>query len=106
MPFVVSWMPIVVQADGGTLSWHPLAEQVAEEFGDDQRILDAIFQRLSPRSWSDSLVPYLAPCLPLVKKWFDHPKTGVRLWARETHQWLTEKIDRERKQDEERDLIT
>jgi hypothetical protein len=99
--FIVKWMLIATKTTNGSFSWNPLFEAFIAEFGAADRVLDELSDRLPPRSWSGSLVPYLEPLVPLLETWTSHPLPKVRQWA--SHQIVNIKgwIEQEKQRDEE-----
>lgn len=111
--FVATFLPLFANdqdaPDGrsrgaAACEWHPLVVRLADEFGSEQEVLDAIRRRLRPGVTVGPRAPYQQVYLAPLKVWFNHRRPEVRSWAREVHQLCEREIERLRKIDQEHDL--
>lgn len=81
--------------------WHPELERLTQDFGHVQEFRDALYDRLPPRSWWGSMIPYLKIYLIPLETWFTHPVSEMALWARDVHRSLENQIEQEQERDQE-----
>ena len=84
--------------------WHPLMVRLADEFGSEQEVLDAIGRRLRPGTTIGPRAPYHQVYLAPLEAGFNHRRPEARSWARKMHQLCEREIERLRKMDQEHDL--
>jgi hypothetical protein len=101
---VMKWLPIAQKASDGSLSWHPALVAFVDEFGQEKRVLSELSVRIHPSSWSGSVVPHVAPFVPLLEGWSSHPKSEVRRWARDGINSLQTYIRDQKKSEEEQNV--
>jgi hypothetical protein len=87
-----------------TPSWHPVAKQLIDEFGDYEDVLNEISANLGTFSWTGSIIPYLQIQIQLMEQLENHHKTKVVEWALRNINYLRKNIKTEIDRDQERKL--
>ena len=82
--------------------WHPELERLTKDFGHVKEFREALYDRLPPRSWWGSMIPYLEIYLIPLETWFTHPVPEMANWARDVHRSLENQIEQEQERDQER----
>ena len=82
--------------------WHPALEKLTEDFGHVKGFREALYDRLPPRSWWGSMIPYLEIYLIPLETWFTHPVSEMAFWAKEVHRSLENQIEQEQEREQER----
>jgi hypothetical protein len=92
--------PVIVKTES-QMQWHPVAKMLLDNFGDDEEMLSELSANWGTFSWSGSLIPYYEQQLALIQQLANHPTPAVRQWQAQNVEWLTQRIDFERKREEE-----
>lgn len=95
-------MTIFIQEDR-LLQLSPLVIPFLIEFGDDSSVRSSV--KKMTMFYSNSAVPVLEKELEVVSCYLDHEDKNVRLWAKETEQYLKNSIPLEQRNTDERSLL-
>jgi len=93
--------PVIFVGEDESVTWHPIAKMLLDEFGDQERVLNGLSSNLATFSASGSLIPPYEQRIQLMKQISEHPNLKVREWSRQEIRWLLDQIKRERKAEEE-----
>lgn len=77
------------------LEWNPLIHSIIASAPEIEKILDSLAERFTPMSWSGSRAAILRQRASLLPDLFDHCNSQVVSWAKNTHSFLQEEIERE-----------
>jgi hypothetical protein len=72
-----------------------------ESFGEDEEMLSELSANWGTFSWTGSLIPYYEQQLVLIRQLANHPIAAVRKWQAQNAEWAQQRIDLERKREEE-----
>jgi hypothetical protein len=92
-PFLCMFYPAVEVDSTGNNKWHPALVTLTHEFGANQEFRTALARRLSPSSWSGSIIPHLETYLKLLETWFKHPIPEMSQWAKNISRSLERQIE-------------
>lgn len=92
--------PMVVITES-SMQWHPVAKMLLDHFGDDEETLSELSANWGTFSWSGSLIPYYEQQLTLIQQMAHHPLPSVRKWLAQNAEWAQQRINFERKRNEE-----
>jgi len=81
----------------------PRGEFLIDNFGDNGRVLSALSMNMGSFGWTGSAVPHLKQELAVLEPLKNHPTAGVREWASHRITYLSKRIEREEKSDQEHD---
>jgi hypothetical protein len=84
--------------------WHPFALRLLDEFGSIDEVRASISSNIFSFSSTGSRIPYYERRKPLLDELLDHDLPDVRKWASEEISRCDEMIERERQEEQERDL--
>lgn len=94
-PFLCMFYPLVEIDSSGNNQWHPALVALTHEFGAIEEFRTALARRLSPSSWSGSIIPHLESYLKLLETWFNHPIPEMSQWAKNMCRSLERQIEME-----------
>ena len=77
---IANIMPLEIETNG-TVTWHPLARKIIDEFGNQQEVLDELSANMGTYGTIGSRVPYLTSLKILVSELRTHTIPEVRKWA-------------------------
>jgi hypothetical protein len=100
-PIFVAQTTDVFLEDDGKYQLSPRADFLLNNFGDNNKVLSALWANLSSYGWSGSLVPYLKKEFAALEGLKEHKSKHVRKWVNESLEYLTKRIERETQRDEE-----
>ncbi len=101
--FAAATLPVLEtdNKDGHARLLHPLMIRLLDDFGDRDDVRDAMNANMNTFSWCGSITNYYALYLEPLRALNDHPKGGVRQWAKTMVRQLERQIDEARREDEE-----
>ena len=94
-PFLCIFYP-VLDTTSDDINWHPSLEKLTYDFGSVKEFREALENRLSPNSWSGSIVPHLEIYLQPLQKWFNHSVPEMSHWSKDVYRSLEKRIEREK----------
>jgi hypothetical protein len=92
-PFLCTFYPATEIDSAGNNQWHPALVTLTHEFGAIEEFRTALARRLSPSSWSGSIIPHLETYLKLLETWFKHPIPEMSQWAKNISRSLERQIE-------------
>jgi hypothetical protein len=92
-PFLCTFYPVTEIDSAGNNQWHPALATLTHEFGAIEEFRTALARRLSPSSWSGSIIPHFETYLKLLATWFDHPIPEMSQWAKNVSRQLERQIE-------------
>jgi hypothetical protein len=78
--------------------------KLLENFGNDEKVVNALSANMFTRSWSGSFVPYLEADRKALLPLMEHGNKNVRKWIKEHISYINKKITDESTRDAEHDL--
>lgn len=99
--FIATLMPIY-DSDGNT--WHPFANKMINEFGNNPDFLSTMSANLGSFGWVGSPIDYYESEIKLYKQLLESPNLPVKDFARKQIEILQKLIERQKLEDEERFL--
>jgi hypothetical protein len=78
--------------------------QLLENFGNDEKVVNALGANMATRGWEGSLVPYLEADKKALLPFINHHNQNVSKWVREYIAYIDRQIESESTRDEERNL--
>ncbi len=100
--FLARVIPVTVNVDG-RWALHPLARALVDQFGDNEKVLQALSANMGTFSWSGSLVPYYRRQEEALLSLENHANPAVRAWVAQSLAFVTRHIQQESRADEEHD---
>jgi hypothetical protein len=97
-------VPIFSNRPDGS-KWFPVTKQLIDEFGDYEKVLEALECNMGSFSWTGSLVPLFQQKIELFIELLDHKNPKVRKWAETNIKWLKEALSKQERQEKEMDLL-
>ena len=92
-PFLCTFYPATEIDSAGNNQWHPALVTLTHEFGAIEEFRTALARRLSPSSWSGSIIPHFETYLKLLETWFKHPIPEMSQWSKNVSRRLERKIE-------------
>jgi hypothetical protein len=80
---------------------NPIAEQLINEFGNNDEVLSGLSSNLGSFSWVGSMIPLLEAKIEIFRKLINHKHIKVKEWAENNIVYLTKQIEQERIREEE-----
>ena len=101
--FVARILPLLTTrgADAPNLSLHPITARLLDEFGEREDVRLSVERNVYTFGWSGSRTTYFARYKEPFSKLLQHPKQGVRSWARNVLRNLDDSVQMARNEDEE-----
>jgi hypothetical protein len=89
----------------GISRWFPITRQLIDEFGDSDKVLEALECNMGNFSWTGSLVPLFQQKIGLFIELLEHKNLKVKEWAETNIKWLKDALSKREAQEKEMDFL-
>lgn len=101
--FAARVIPVLAEGQDSEKTMHPLLCWLIDEFGECQKVLDAIGNNINTFSWTGSLTRYYGQYIRPLSVLTSHRLPAVQRWAKRLIRHLQVRIEQARDQDAEED---